>query len=62
MQQRFRNIFWKSPLEGPLYAFRKGPRVRLLRHCSHLFAIVWCAAPYLGKIVWHYCLLAAKWM
>jgi len=26
----------------------------MLRRCSYLFVIVWCAASYLDKIVWHH--------
>jgi len=36
-----------------------GGRVGLLRNCSYLFVIVWCAAPHLDKIVWH-CLLSSR--
>ena len=36
-----------------------GGRVGLLRNCSCLFVIVWCAAPHLDKIVWH-CLLSSR--
>jgi len=33
--------------------FGKSPE---LQHYSYLFVILWCAAPYLDKIVWHYLL------
>jgi len=35
-------------------AFWEEGEVGLLWHWSHLFVIVWCVAPYLDKIVWHY--------
>jgi len=51
----------ENTIRGGAESILRGFRVGLLRHCSY-FVILWCAGPYLDKIVWHYLLsrLVAK--
>ena len=54
MQQRFRNLFLEITIKGALVRILGWERVGLLRHCSYLFVIVWCAASYIVKNFCHY--------